>query len=1370
MAGPVGILVALAMLASGLATSGEVVLSGGVAAADSTSSYPPPDLFNLSTLEVPATLPSTGDYYAGGIYSATSAQITSLQDLEQEAVANTITDHALAATDTEAVESWARTDADAELWALLVQAIQAVQAGTADTDQQNAATWLNSVVLRQGVLAAQAAGLEYTKWAGLGISGYQDLVASNPSGSALQSFLSGAPEPYTDGGSYSNPSASADGGYCTYQSPSPYQSDYTANIYDGNDTPQTCYTPCTSILGCPPVTPTYSQFVEWGDADVNDQLFNNSAFATDVNSIAVSGSLQGLATVGSIAAGLGTGFALGASGSLAGSAFQTSVFPYANRPPFKTSANQPSTETAEDADADDVADAEAAGEGEAEAAETAAEGALDTVDTAAGAVAASGVGIIVSAVIFAITAAVQEGLSVFTAAALPGQLAEDITGAPTASYDLGSMLSNSSQAQGLYSLFVGSTDPGPTFTACNNNPGGIVIGGLNTVPAATAPCLNPTSVPTEESYDPQWVVTPEGSTTSTTQPTITFTDAATQLTSTTYLSGNWFVSTATINGTAATVQSLRLQYTDWSGNEDTAWVFDNTSTPEFLVVNDADLGASFDPSTCLSSGTCWFTQSIDYVGGDGNDYSASVTPGGVEAPPLPADPTPQSSLCSNDGNLLGCLTLNPTTTSLSASPSSPSVGQPVTLTAVLDSLFATGTVDFTDGSSDLCTAVPLTQIDTTTNLGGGIEEFSIETGATCTTTLSTEGAHYVFATYSGDTQGDEPSQGELTVDVTNQAATTTTVSASSSTPVVGQSVNYAATVTDFAGGPTPGGTVTFTSGSTTLCSEVQLSASGTADCAWAFQAPGSETVTATYSGDSNTFGSSGQDSVSVGQAGSRTVLFLNPPSVFPGQAVTYQIQVIPSSPSGPTPTGTITFTNGSATVCSDVALAANLTATCSQSFQTSGNEAITATYSGDTDYTGSFGQATVRVNPVGTNTSVSASPAAVVVGQPVTYTATVDLNAPGDATPPAPTGTVTFTNGSTAVCPNVTLSPAAGASYTASCTQTYDGPGPEMVTASYSGDDATLASQGQGGVSVSRASSSTLVSASTAAPVVGQPVTYTATVAPDAPDSNGPAPTGAVTFTNGSTALCSGLVLTATASAVCTQTYVSPGQQTVKATYSGDANTVGSYGQAAVVVGQASTTTSLTATASPVVGQPVTYTASVAVEPADTSGPSITGTVTFTSGTTTLCSDVTLSSTGSATCGQTYMAPGLEGVTATYSGDPNTLGSSAQTSVTVGRAATSASLSASPGSPSFGQAVTLTAQVAASAPSTAGPAPTGTVALALDGQAVGAPSSSAGARPRASPSPTWPPGRTRSRPPIRATPTTPARQLTQPTRSRAPRP
>ena len=51
-------------------------------------------------------------------------------------------------------------------------------------------------------------------------------------------------------------------------------------------------------------------------------------------------------------------------------------------------------------------------------------------------------------------------------------------------------------------------------------------------------------------------------------------------------------------------------------------------------------------------------------------------------------------------------------------------------------------------------------------------------------------------------------------------------------------------------------------------------------------------------------------------------------------------------------------------------------------------------------------------------------------------------------------------------------------------------------------------------------------------------------------------------------------------------------------------------------------------------------------------------------------------------------------MTATYSGDTNTLTSSGQAVLAVSMATTSTSVSASPASPTFGQAVTLIAEVA----------------------------------------------------------------------------
>ncbi len=70
----------------------------------------PPDLLNASQL-------------SQGLYAATPAQAQSLQNLEQAAVSNTLADHGLPASDATAAQSWGRNDAEAELWALLVQAI-----------------------------------------------------------------------------------------------------------------------------------------------------------------------------------------------------------------------------------------------------------------------------------------------------------------------------------------------------------------------------------------------------------------------------------------------------------------------------------------------------------------------------------------------------------------------------------------------------------------------------------------------------------------------------------------------------------------------------------------------------------------------------------------------------------------------------------------------------------------------------------------------------------------------------------------------------------------------------------------------------------------------------------------------------------------------------------------------------------------------------------------------------------------------------------------------------------------------------------------------------------------------------------------------
>ena len=166
-----------------------------------------------------------------------------------QADTNTIEDHGLSGDDGSAVLSWGRSDAEAELFALIVQAID-TPAASQTPDQQNAVAWMQAVEEREAEQAAQDAGLEYVKWAGLDEATYSSLIAGDADESDLQSFLSAAPEPLGLG---------ADG-YCDYEAPSPYQSDYTAPSSCGGSGD------IGGLLGGPP-TPSYDQFTSWGEAD-----------------------------------------------------------------------------------------------------------------------------------------------------------------------------------------------------------------------------------------------------------------------------------------------------------------------------------------------------------------------------------------------------------------------------------------------------------------------------------------------------------------------------------------------------------------------------------------------------------------------------------------------------------------------------------------------------------------------------------------------------------------------------------------------------------------------------------------------------------------------------------------------------------------------------------------------------------------------------------------------------------------------------------------------------------------------------------------------------------------------------------------------
>lgn len=145
---------------------------------------------------------------------------------------------------------------------------------------------------------------------------------------------------------------------------------------------------------------------------------------------------------------------------------------------------------------------------------------------------------------------------------------------------------------------------------------------------------------------------------------------------------------------------------------------------------------------------------------------------------------------------------------------------------------------------------------------------------------------------------------------------------------------------------------------------------------------------------------------------------LNPSQV--GQPVTYTATVtavagasqdpVPSSP-----TGVVTFDDGSSVICSAVAVASTgtttATATCTPpTYETAAAHSISAIYTdntGDGNFGGSTGTLAQIVRPADTTSTVTAAPNPSTFGQQVTLSATVT---PGSGL--APTGTVTFYLGS----------------------------------------------------------------------------------------------------------------------------------------------------------------------------------------------------------------------------------------------------------------------------------------------------------------------------------------------------------------------
>ncbi len=616
----------------------------------------------------------------------------------------------------------------------------------------------------------------------------------------------------------------------------------------------------------------------------------------------------------------------------------------------------------------------------------------------------------------------------------------------------------------------------------------------------------------------------------------------------------------------------------------------------------------------------------------------------------------------------------------------------------------------------------------------------------------TPGTYVVRVTVS---DGSASTNADLTI-VVNKAATSTTITSDLPDPsVVDETYTVTWTVVvDLPGAGTPTGTVTVSDGDGNSC--VAAVAAGTCDLASTSHGP--KTLGATYSGDADFLGSGDTETHTVIARATSTVVDCAPAAIVVDETTTCTATVTDIDPLGSKsdPSGTITFSLPDAIAPVDLGafdsvtcslasdgVAGTFTSTCSVDYTPSakgdGFHTVGAAYGGSTVHATSSDTdgVTVTVDHRATSTSVDcASP--VVVGQASLCTVTVtDAAGAGAASDPA--GSVAFSGEGPGGFDSTTcalVSDGVAGTYTSACSVTYTptarGDGSHRIDAAYShsGDIHADSADGNGfELVVNKAATSTTITSDLPDPsVVDETYTVTWTVVVDLPGAG--TPTGTVTVSDGDGNSC----VAAVAAGTCDLASTSHGPKTLGATYSGDADFLGSGDtETHTVIARATSTVVDCAPAAIVVDETTTCTATVTdIDPLGSkSDPS--GTITFSlpdaiapvdlgafdSVTCSLASDG-VAGTFTSTCSVDYTpsakGDGFHTVGAAYGGSTvhATSSDTDGVTVTVDHRATSTSVDCAPASIAAGESTSCTVVVSDVSSSGTASDPSGVVTFATD--------------------------------------------------------
>jgi hypothetical protein len=342
---------------------------------------------------------------------------------------------------------------------------------------------------------------------------------------------------------------------------------------------------------------------------------------------------------------------------------------------------------------------------------------------------------------------------------------------------------------------------------------------------------------------------------------------------------------------------------------------------------------------------------------------------------------------------------------------------------------------------------------------------------------------------------------------------------------------------------TPTGTVTFSIDGNPVAT-VPLSGASASYTYAGTLSLGAHAIWATYNGDANFVPSYFVEQHQIIPIVHTTTITLTaaPTTVLAGQTISFHATV---KSAGQVPYGIVSFLDGTTPIGSQV-LDANSLAVFDTSLLSPGKHSISADFLGNQEFAAVKSSAvSVTVNVNQTAAKLSANPASVAVGAPVTLTASIT------STAGTPAGSAIFYDGGTFL-QNVTLDGTGVAVYGA----TFSTAGTHVITASFPANGGFAASNASAvnvTVTSAAAANATLTTiVGTANPQVVRGYAFSATVR----STNGK-PSGNVVFRDGDSDLAT-VELDNTGSATYNSTSLGPGVHYMSAAYPGVAGLAGS--------------------------------------------------------------------------------------------------------------------------------------------------------------------------------------------------------------------